>query len=238
MTADNLPAPTRIAALVSGASRGSNLQALLDACAAGEIAGRIVLVIGTRADTPALERARAAGAAVVVVSPRKYEGDEAAYGQALLRPLQRHQIDLICLTGYMRQLPPTVVGAYSERVMNIHPALLPLFGGRGMYGEHVHRAALVSGMKVSGCTVHFVEEHYDTGPIIVQTAVPIAEDDTPQSLAARILPEEHRAYVSAVQLFAAGRLRVHDRRVTIVSPIFATTQEAAPEAQLERETKL
>jgi formyltetrahydrofolate-dependent phosphoribosylglycinamide formyltransferase len=235
MTAVTPSAPVRIAALVSGASRGSNLQALLDACASGEIAGQMVLVVGTRAESPALERARSVGAAAAVVSPRKYEGDESAYGEALLRQLRRHRVELICLTGYMLKLPSAVVAAYPERVMNIHPALLPLFGGRGMYGEHVHRAALASGMKVSGCTVHFVDEHYDTGPIIVQMAVPIAEDDTPQSLAARILPEEHRAYVRAVRLYAAGRLRVHDHRVTIVPPISAITQEVAPIARQERE---
>ena len=190
----------------------------MDACAVGQIAGRIVVVIGTRADAPALERARAGGAAVVVVSPRKYEGDAAAYGEALLRQLRRHDVSLVCLAGYMLRLPPAVVAAYPLRVMNVHPALLPLFGGRGMYGEHVHRAVLESGMKVSGCTVHFVDEQYDTGPIIVQSAVPVLDEDTPQSLAARILPEEHRAYVEAVRAFAAGRLRIQGRRVLIVSP--------------------
>jgi len=206
----------RIAALVSGPARGSNLQALLDACAAGQIAGRIVLVIGTRADAPALERARAAGASTVVVSPRGYEADEAGYADSLLRELRLHEIELTCLTGYRRRLPTSVVAAYAGRIMNIHPALLPLFGGRGMYGEHVHRAVLESGMKVSGCTVHFVDEQYDTGPIIAQTAVPVHDTDTPQSLAARVLTEEHRTYVQAVRLFAVGRLQIQDRHVTIL----------------------
>src|SRR5579871_6891422 len=186
--------PLRIAVLFSGPSRGSNLQALLDACAAGQIAGRIILVIGTRADAPALDRARVGGAATVVVSPRKYADDEAAYAEALLRQLRRHDVGLICLAGYMRRLPPSMIAAYPLRVMNVHPALLPLFGGRGMFGEHVHHAVIESGMKVSGCTIHFVDEEYDTGPIIVQSAVPVLDEDTPQSLAARILPEEHRAY--------------------------------------------
>jgi len=211
-------APTgllQIAALVSGQGRGSNLGALLDACASGQIAGRIAVVIGTRSDSPALERARAGGAAVTVLSPRKYEEDEAGYAEALLRILRRHRIGLICLTGYMRKLPPAVVSAYAERIMNIHPALLPLFGGKGMFGEHVHRAVLESGMKVSGCTVHFVDEHYDSGPIIVQQAVPVHDADTPATLAARILPEEHRAYALAVQLFASGRLRIEGRRVRV-----------------------
>lgn len=210
--------PLRIAALVSGPSRGSNLQALLDACASGEIKGRVALVIGTRSDAPALERARAGGAVTTVASPRKYEGDEAGYARVLLRLLKQHDVNLICLTGYMRRLPPEVISAFPQRILNVHPALLPLFGGQGMYGEHVHRAVLESGMKVSGCTVHFVDEQYDEGPILVQNAVPVLDDDTPQSLAARILPEEHGAYVRAVRLVAEGRLRIEGKRV-IADPI-------------------
>lgn len=210
--------PLSIAVLISGHGRGTNLQALLDACAAGQIAGRIAVVIGTRSDAPALERARAAGVAISVVSPRKYQDDEAGYAAALLRLLQRHEAGLICLAGYMRKLPLSVIETYHNRILNVHPALLPLFGGRGMYGEHVHRAVLESGMKVTGCTVHFVDAQYDTGPIVLQTAVPVLDDDTPETLAARVLPEEHRAYVRAVQLFAAGRLRVEGRRVFVLPP--------------------
>ncbi|HZT42545.1 MAG TPA: phosphoribosylglycinamide formyltransferase [Chthonomonadaceae bacterium] len=204
-----------IAVLVSGQGRGSNLQALLEGCASGQIAGQIAVVIGTRADAPALERARSAGVPVAVVSPRKYEGDEAGYAEALGRILKRYDIGLICLAGYMRKLPSSIIAAYHQRILNIHPALLPLFGGRGMYGEHVHQAVLESGMKVTGCTVHFVDEEYDTGPIVLQTAVPVFDEDTPQTLAARVLAEEHCAYVRAVQLFAEGRLRVEGRRVFI-----------------------
>ncbi len=207
--------PFKIAAMVSGQGRGSNLGALLAACEAGEIAGRFAVVIGTRADAPALERARVAGVATSVVSPRKYEGDDAGYAEALLRILRRHEVDLICLAGYMRQLPNAVVGAYSGRILNVHPALLPLFGGQGMYGEHVHRAVIESGMKVSGCTVHLVDEHYDNGPIVVQIAVPVEEDDTPATLAARVIKAEHQAYVRAVQFCAEGRVQVDGRRVRI-----------------------
>ena len=207
--------PLRIAVLVSGHGRGSNLQALLDACGRGELPGRVVVVVGTQRDAPALGRARAAGVEAVVVSPRRHP-DEAAYGEALLRVLRRREPGLICLAGYMRRLPRAVVRAYGGRILNIHPALLPLFGGQGMYGEHVHRAVLESGMKVAGCTVHLVDEEYDTGPIVVQRTVPVLEDDTPESLAARILPEEHRAYVEAVRLFAEGRLRVEGRRVRVL----------------------
>ncbi|HZP81410.1 MAG TPA: phosphoribosylglycinamide formyltransferase [Chthonomonadaceae bacterium] len=211
-------APLQIAVLVSGKGRGTNLGALLAACASGQIPGRIAVVIGTRADAPAMERAREAGVDAVVLSPRKYEDDEAGYADALLRALQRRNVGLICLAGYMRKLPLPVIEAYRGRIMNVHAALLPLFGGQGMYGEHVHRAVLESGMKVSGCTVHFVDEQYDTGPIIVQTAVPVLEEDTPETLAARVLPEEHRAYVRAVQLFAQGRLRLEGRRVRVLPP--------------------
>lgn len=205
--------PLRIAALVSGQGRGSNLGALLDACDSGAIPGRVVRVIGARTDAPALERAGKAGIPVSVVSPRKYEADEAGYAEALLRILKQASPGLICLAGYLRKLPLPVLTAYSGRVMNVHPALLPLFGGKGMYGEHVHRAVLESGMKVTGCTVHFVDEQYDTGPIIVQRTAPVLDEDTPATLAARVLVEEHQAYVHAVRCFAEGRLRVEGRRV-------------------------
>ncbi|HXG24901.1 MAG TPA: phosphoribosylglycinamide formyltransferase [Chthonomonadales bacterium] len=206
----------RIAVLVSGHGRGSNLQAILDACASGEIPGRVAVVIGTRADAPAMERARNAGVPTVTISPRRYAEDESGYAAALLNTLRAHDVRLICLAGYMRILPQPVVEAYRGKIMNVHPALLPLFGGKGMYGEHVHRAVLESGMKVSGCTVHFVDEHYDTGPIILQATVPVRDDDTPETLAARVLPEEHKTYVCAIRLFAEGRLRIEGKRVRIL----------------------
>ena len=221
MTADHVPpssqsAPLSIAALVSGQGRGSNLGALIEGCAFGNIGCRIAVVVGTRADAPALERARNAGVAVTVISPRKYGDDDAGYASAILEVLHRHKVELICLAGYMLKLPLSVVSEFSGRVMNIHPALLPFFGGRGMYGEHVHQAVLDSGMKLSGCTVHFVDEQYDTGPIILQSAISVEEDDTPATLGHRVLAEEHRAYVRAVQLFAEGRLRIEGRRVRVL----------------------
>jgi len=206
----------RIAILVSGQGRGSNMAAIIDACQRGEIDGKVVLVIGTRDEAPALQRATEKGVSTEVVSPSKLGEEE--YARRLLQTLGDAQVDLVCLAGFMRLLPPPVVHAYAGRVMNIHPALLPLFGGKGMYGEHVHRAVLESGMKVSGCTVHFVDEHYDTGPIIVQRCVPIEEEDTWETLAARVLAQEHQAYVQAVKLFAQGRLRVEGRRVRILPP--------------------
>jgi phosphoribosylglycinamide formyltransferase-1 len=206
----------RIAILVSGHGRGSNMAAIIDACQRGEIDGKVVLVIGTRDEAPALQRATEKGVSTEVVSPSKLGEEE--YARRLLQTLGDAQVDLVCLAGFMRLLPPPVVHAYAGRVMNIHPALLPLFGGKGMYGEHVHRAVLESGMKVSGCTVHFVDESYDTGPIILQRCVPVEEEDTWETLAARVLAQEHQAYVQAVKLFAQGRLRVEGRRVRILPP--------------------
>lgn len=207
----------RIAILVSGHGRGSNMAAIIDACQRGEIDGQVVLVIGTRSEAPALQRAAEKGVPTRVISPRNLSEEE--YAQRLLQALGEAQTDLVCLAGYMRLLPVPVVQAYAGRVMNIHPALLPLFGGKGMYGEHVHRAVLESGMKVSGCTVHFVDEHYDTGPIIVQRCVSVEEDDTWETLAARVLVQEHQAYVQAVKLFAEGRLRIEGRRVRILPSV-------------------
>jgi formyltetrahydrofolate-dependent phosphoribosylglycinamide formyltransferase len=206
----------RIAILVSGHGRGSNMAAIIDACQRGEIDGQVVLVIGTRREAPALQRATEKGVSTEVVSPSKLGEEE--YARRLLQTLGDAQVDLVCLAGFMRLLPPPVVHAYAGRVMNIHPALLPLFGGKGMYGEHVHRAVLESGMKVSGCTVHFVDESYDTGPIILQRCVPVEEEDTWETLAARVLAQEHQAYVQAVQLFAQGRLRIEGKRVRILPP--------------------
>lgn len=205
-----------IAIVVSGQSRGSNMMALIDACRTKSISGQVAVVIGTRADSPALERARAAGISTSVVSPKKYESDELKYGDTLLRILHKVDADLICLAGYMRILPKNVVDAYDGKIMNTHPALLPLFGGQGMYGERVHKAVLESGMKVTGCTVHFVDHHYDNGPIILQTPVLVLDEDTPETLASRVLPAEHQTYCEAVRLFSEHRLEIVGRRVKIL----------------------
>lgn len=215
-TTTNPNPPVVIGVLVSGHGRGTNLQAILDGCERRAISGRVGLVIGTRSDSPALERARIVGAPIQVISPKLFEGDDAAYGGALLSVLQGRGVNLLCLAGYMRILPLNVVDAYRNRILNVHPGLLPMFGGKGMYGENVHRAVLESGMKISGCTVHLVDEQYDTGPIVVQRAVLVLEDDTPETLAARILPEEHAAYVEAIRLFAEDRVRVESGRVRIL----------------------
>lgn len=197
-----------IAVMASGHGRGSNMQAIIDACADGRVDGRVAVVIGV-SEAPAIERARSQGIPTEIVSPR-----EPAYPERLCEALARHGADLVCLAGYMRILPGEVISAYP--VMNIHPALIPLFCGKGMYGEHVHRAAVEYGVKVSGCTVHFVDGNYDTGPIILQKCVPVCEGDTPETLAARVLEQEHIAYPEAVALFAEGRLKAEGRIVHIL----------------------
>lgn len=205
---------TRIGVMVSGQGRGTNLQAIIDACSDGRIPAEVALVIGVTDEAPAMDRARNHGIPAVVLSPKTFETVE-DYDQAVLDALKGHGVDLVCLAGYMRKLGKTVLDPYKNAVMNTHPALIPMFCGKGMYGHHVHESAIAYGVKVSGCTVHFVDGEYDTGPIILQTVVPVREDDTPDTLAARILPEEHRTYVEAIRLFAEGRLRVEGRRVNI-----------------------
>lgn len=208
------PSPIRIAVLVSGVGRGSNMQAIIDACKSGKINGEVGLVVGVKDDSPAMQRAADAGVETATISPYAYASDE-EYTQALYAALQSHNIDLICLAGYMRLLGSKVMKAYKNRIMNVHPALIPMFCGKGMYGHHVHEAAIKRGVKVSGATVHFVDEEYDTGPIILQTVVPIEDDDTPETLAAKVLVQEHKTYTDAVALFAEGRLEVRDGRVRI-----------------------
>ncbi len=205
-----------LAVFVGTRGRGSNLFALHEATQNGRLNARVVLVVGGRDDAPAVVRAREAGLPVAVIDPKAF-ADADAYGTALRGALDAAGAEAIALAGYLRRLPVPIVAAFRHRVVNVHPALLPAFGGKGMYGEHVHRAVLDYGAKVSGCTVHFVDEEYDTGPIIAQRAVPVEEDDTPETLAARILPHEHAALVDALAWLADGCLRVEGRRV-VVSP--------------------
>ncbi|NLN75243.1 MAG: phosphoribosylglycinamide formyltransferase [Armatimonadetes bacterium] len=208
---------TRIAVLVSGQGRGSNMQAIVDACKSGKIAGEVVLVIGVRDDAPAMERARASGVATETISRASFDTDE-AHDAAVLTQLQRCEADLICLAGYMRVLGGRIIYAYRDRIMNVHPALIPAFCGRGMYGHHVHEAVIARGVKYTGVTVHFVDEDYDTGPIILQNLVAVDPDDTADSIAAKVLTVEHRTYTDAIALFAQDRLRVVGRKVQILPP--------------------
>jgi phosphoribosylglycinamide formyltransferase-1 len=201
----------RVAVLASG--RGSNLQAVIDAIEAGTVQAKIVAVISNKKDAPALERARSHSLAGFFVDPKPYAGrsdSREAYDLELLDVLRQHDVELVLLAGYMKIVTNVLVEAFADRMMNIHPSLLPSFPGLD-----VQKKAIEWGCKLSGCTVHFVTEGVDEGPIILQAAVPILDDDTSDTLAARILVQEHKIYPRAVQLFAERRLRVEGRRVFI-----------------------
>lgn len=201
----------RVAVLASG--RGSNLQAVIDAIEAGTVQAKIVTVISNKQEALALERARRHGLSSLFVDPKPHAGrpdSREAYDRELLGVLRQHDVELVLLAGYMKIVTMVLVEAFANRMMNIHPALLPSFPGLD-----VQKKAIEWGCKLAGCTVHFVTEGVDEGPIILQAAVPILDEDTPDTLAARILQQEHRIYPRAVQLFAEGRLRVEGRRVFI-----------------------
>ena len=204
-----------IAVLVSGG--GTNLQALIDAQARGEIVnGQITAVISSRPDAYALERARAAGIPGYVVARKDYP-DSRAMTAALVKLLRSLSIDLVVLAGYMHILTGEMVDAYPNAILNIHPALIPSFCGKGAYGLHVHEQALAYGVKVTGATVHFVNEEADGGPIVLQQAVAIREDDTPGTLQRRVMEEaEWKLLPRAVSLFCQDRLAVEGRHVRIL----------------------
>jgi len=208
-----LPERVRIAVLASG--RGTNLQSILDACARGEIPGEVVVVISNKPDAQALWRARRTGVPAILLDHREFPTRE-TFEARLAETLNAYSVDLICLAGWLRILGPGFVRQFTGRMMNIHPSLLPQFGGRGMYGERVHEAVLSAGMKISGCTVHFVDDTPDGGPIVLQSAVPVEDGDTPATLAARVADEEHRWYPLAISLFAERRLLIQGRKVRIV----------------------
>lgn len=200
-------APLRLAVLASG--QGSNLQAIIDAIEQGRLRAILAVVISNKAEAQALERARKHGAPAVFLDPKATPGRE-AYDAVILEHLRKHDVGLVALAGYMKIVTRVLIDAYADRIMNIHPSLLPSFPGL-----KAQQQALDWGAKVSGCTVHFVEEGVDTGPIIQQAAVPVLEGDTGESLEARILAQEHRIYPEAIQMFAEGRLMVEGRRVHI-----------------------
>ncbi len=201
-----------VGVLISG--RGSNMMAIHRAQQSGRAAGRLVCVISSREDAGGLEYARQHGIAAYVI-PAAAQKEEAAFARALLEPLQKHAVQLVVLAGFLKKVPTEVVRAYSGRMLNIHPALLPAFGGKGMYGRRVHEAVLEYGCKVSGATVHVVTEEYDAGPPVLQKCVPVAADDTPETLAARVLEIEHELLPQAVDLFARGLVEIHGRKVII-----------------------
>ncbi len=194
---------------VLASGRGSNLQAILDAVAAGRLAASVRVVVSDVADAHALERARRAGLPAVFVDPRG-PGGKAGFEGRVVEVLRAHGAACVALAGYMRVCGPALLAAFPQRIVNIHPSLLPAFPGL-----HVQRAALEHGARFSGCTVHFVDAGVDTGPIIIQAAVPVLDGDTEESLAARILRQEHQVFPRALQLLAEGRLRVNGRRVLV-----------------------
>lgn len=199
-----------LAIFVSG--RGSNFQAVLDAIAQKSLRARIAVLISDRSEAGALHIAQQAGIATEVLACR----DEEKYEHTLRFVLQQREVNFIVLAGYLRKIPASLIRAYRGRIINIHPALLPSFGGKGMYGKHVHQAVLDYGCKVSGATVHFVEEEYDTGAPILQRCVRVHEDDTAETLAGRVLEVEHQILPEALRLFAEERVQIEGRRVRML----------------------
>jgi phosphoribosylglycinamide formyltransferase-1 len=202
----------KLAVLASG--RGTDLQSIIDASEKNEIDAKVVVVISDRGNAFALERAKKRNIDAYFVSPENKEREE--HEKEISEILDRYNVDLIVLAGYLRMLTSYFIKKYRNKIMNIHPALLPFFGGKGMYGEKVHKAVLDSGMKISGCSVHFVDESVDGGPIIIQKAVEVKEGDTVETLASRVLEEEHKILPEAVQLFAKKRLRIEGKKVRVL----------------------
>jgi len=200
--------PLRLAVLISGS--GTTLQNLMDRIRDGRLHAGIVLVVSSKANAFGLERARRAGLATEVVS-RKNAGSVDTFSNQVFAACRKAQAELVCMAGFLQLI--RIPDDYLGRVMNIHPALIPAFCGKGYYGYRVHEALLEAGAKVSGCTVHFADNEYDHGPIISQRVVPVLDDDTPDSLAARVFEQECEAYPEAIQWFAEGRLRIEGRRV-------------------------
>ncbi len=215
-----MPQPIRIAALASGG--GTNLQAIIDACEAGKIAGELVVVMSDNPAAGALQRARNHNLeAIHVPVPRTGTPEWEQADRRLTEIFTERDIDLVVMAGYMRKIGPALIGAFPDRIMNIHPGLLPAFPG-----VEVQWDAVEYGVKLAGPTVHFADEHFDHGPVIIQAVVPVLPDDSGQDLADRILKQEHRIYPQAIQWFAEGRLRVEDRIVKLLDPPAADDTQA------------
>lgn len=197
----------KVGVLISG--RGSNLQALLDAAKDPAYPARVACVISNKADAPGLDRARTANVPALVLDQRAF-ADKEDFEKALTQKLEEHGAQLVCLAGFMRLLSPEFVEAWRDRLINIHPSLLPAFPGLD-----THKRAIEEGVKFAGCTVHFVRAQMDRGPVIVQAAVPVTPDDTEESLATRVLEAEHKIYPQAVRWIAEGRVNVHEEKVFV-----------------------
>ena len=212
----------RLGVLASGS--GSNLQAILDACATGSIPAEVAVVLCNVPGAKALERAERSRVPAVLRSHRQFASRE-AYDAEVVATLRRHRVELVCLAGFMRLITPVLLGAFENKILNIHPSLLPSFPGMHAVGQ-----AIDAGVRVAGCTVHVVDAGTDTGPILLQAAVPVLDGDSEETLAARILVQEHRCYPRAIALWAEGRVRIEARRVRIdgAAPD-ATRTVASPE---------
>ena len=206
----------KLAVLVSGG--GTNLQAIIDAIGAGKITNACIsVVISNNANAYALERAKKHGVEAICISPKDY-GSRAAFNEDFLRRLDSYEVDLVVLAGFLVVIPEQMIEKYRNRIINIHPSLIPSFCGTGYYGLKVHEAALARGVRVTGATVHFVDEGTDTGPIILQKAVEVQEDDTPEVLQRRVMEQaEWKILPHAIDLIANGRVSVNDGRVTIAA---------------------
>jgi formyltetrahydrofolate-dependent phosphoribosylglycinamide formyltransferase len=202
--------PIRLAVLLS--ANGTTLQNLIDRIADGRLHARIVLVVSNNADAFGLVRAERAGIPTAVVNRKECASREEFSGR-IFELCRQAGAELVCMAGFLQLI--SIPDDFRNRVLNIHPALIPAFSGKGFYGHHVHEAALATGVKVSGCTVHFADNQYDHGPIILQRVVPVLDDDTPEALAARVFAQENEAYPEAIRLFAEGRLVVEGRRVRV-----------------------
>jgi phosphoribosylglycinamide formyltransferase-1 len=201
----------RIAVLASGS--GTDLQSILDACESGQIEGKVSLVISNNHDAYALERGKKYGAEALVIDHRGKSREE--HEREISAELDKFDVGLVVLSGYMRMFTQYFINKYKNKIINIHPALLPKYGGKGMYGLNVHRAVLEAGDKESGCTVHIATEVVDGGPIVGQMRVKVLPDDTPEILQARVLEKEHILLPLVVQWFAEGRVKVEDGKVTV-----------------------
>jgi phosphoribosylglycinamide formyltransferase-1 len=197
----------KLGVLISG--NGSNLQSIIDHIEKGSLKAIIKIVISNNPDAYGITRAKERGIAVAVIKNSDFKNKE-EFDLELIRILKNHNVDLVILAGFMRIITPALLKAFPQKIMNIHPALLPSFPG-----IHGQKQALEYGVKLSGCTVHFVDEGVDTGPIIIQSAVQVFDDDTEETLAARILKEEHRIYPQAIQFFAEGKIEIKGRKVRI-----------------------
>jgi phosphoribosylglycinamide formyltransferase 1 len=204
---------------VLASGRGSNLQAILEACARPGFPARVAVVVSDRERAVALQRARAAGVEALWVNPKDF-GDREAFDLALVRELRTRDVGLVCTAGFMRILSAAFVRAFAGRILNIHPSLLPAFPGL-----HPHERVLAAGVKITGCTVHVVRPEMDDGPILAQAAVPVRDGDTAESLAARVLEAEHQLYPHALALFASGRVQIAGEKV--VGPQVSINQEKA-----------